>query len=100
MAFLTRSQVKVVVIDSLRTIADLPADVEAATFAMANAQQKKVFLANLKSKLNALPYQLDSGGTSNDAYYDVDLMPTSTDNWPTVKDCIDWVTANQKVIYN
>jgi hypothetical protein len=95
MANLTRDQVKTIVTTSLNAIADLPADVEAATFAMLNDQQKKVFLATLKSNLNASPYYQDDGSATDTSYYDVDLTQSSFANWPTVKDCIDWVTENQ-----
>jgi len=95
MAYLTRDQVKTIVTDSLSAIADLPADVESATFDMLNDDHKKVFLANLKSNLNASPYYNDDGSTSDTSYYDVDLTMSSFANWPTVKDCIDWVEDNQ-----
>jgi len=97
MAYLTRDQVKTIVTDSLRAIADLPADVEAATFDMLNDEQKKVFLATLKKNLNASPYYQDDGTTANTSYYDVDLTMSSFANWPTVKDCIDWVTEHQTI---
>jgi hypothetical protein len=97
MAYLTRDQVKKIVTDSLSAIADLTEDVEAATFDMLNDEQKKVFLVSLKSNLNASPYYEDDGSTSNTSYYDVDLTSSSFANWPTVKDCIDWVTDNQTI---
>ena len=99
MAYLTREQVKQVVIDSLKTVADLPNDMESANFSNMNDFQKHAFLSSLKSKLNALPYNMNDGTTNHLAYYDVDLMPDSTDSWPSVKDCIDFVTDNQKVVY-
>jgi len=97
MANLTRDQVKTIVTSSLSAIADLPADVEASTFTMLNDEEKRVFLANLKDNLNASPYYRDDGTTSNTSYYDVDLTQSTFSNWPTVKDCIDWVTANQTI---
>jgi hypothetical protein len=100
MAFLNRDQVKNVVLASLRVVADLPpGDVEQASFAGFNDFQEHIFLSALKSKLNALPYYKNNGQETYAAYYDVDLMPDSIDNWPTVKDCIDWVVENQKVVY-
>ena len=99
MALLNRDQVKAVVVTSLEAVADLPADVEAATFNYMTDMQKNVFLTQLKSNLNASPYIQDDGTTSDTAYYDVDLMPDSIYQWPTVKDCIDWVTANQMIVY-
>jgi hypothetical protein len=100
MAFLTRDQVKQVVIDALRTVADLPANVEAADFKSMNDLQKHMFLSALKSKLNAQPYNMNNGTTNHLAYYDVDLMPDSIDDWATVKDCIDFINDNQKVVFN
>jgi len=99
MAFLTRDQAKQVVIDALRTIADLPSNVEMADFNSMNDLQKHMFLSALKSKLNALPYNMNNGTTNHLAYYDVDLMPDSTDGWPKVKDCIDFINDNQKVVF-
>jgi hypothetical protein len=58
-----------------------------------------MFLSALKSKLNALPYNMNNGTTNHLAYYDVDLMPDSIDSWPKVKDCIDFITDNQKVVF-
>ena len=100
MASLTRDQVKQVVIDSLSAIASLPVDVEAANFNAMNVLQKHMFLSALKSKLNALPYTMNDGSTNYLAYYDVDLMPDSIDDWPRVKDCINFINDNQKVVYN
>jgi len=99
MAFLTRDQVKQVVIDALRTISNLPSNVEMADFGSMNELQKQMFLSALKSKLNALPYNMNDGTTNHLAYYDIDLMPDSIDNWPTVKDCIDFINDNQKVVF-
>ena len=99
MAFLKRAQVKAVVLSSLQSVADLPADPEQSNFDAFSDFQKHVFLSNLKGKLNALPYYLNNGGTSYLAYYDVDLKPDSTDDWPLVKDCINWIKTNQKVVY-
>lgn len=99
MAFLNRAQVKSVVIESLKVVADLPANVEDSTFAGFDQFQQHSFLSALKSKLNALPYYLNNGQTTHTAYYDIDLKPDSTDDWPSVGDCIDWVTGNQYVVY-
>jgi hypothetical protein len=99
MALLSREQVKAVVTASLKVIADLPDDVESSTFANFNDQQKQIFLKTLKNKLNGLPYIKDDGTTTDAAYYDVDLTPGSIASWATVKDCIDWIVANQKVVY-
>lgn len=101
MAYLTRDQVKDVIIRSIITIADLPENVEEASFAGMTAFNKHLFLSTLKSKLNALPYFMNDGTTNHLAYYDVDLAPDSIDDWPTVKDCIDWFAEpnNQKIIY-
>ena len=99
MALLTRDQIKAVVIKSLQTVADIPDDVESATFANMNAMEQHMFLSSLKANLNALPYYMDDGTTSNLAYYDIDLTPDSIGQWPTVKDCIDWIVANQNVVY-
>lgn len=99
MGYLKRGQVKQVVVAALKTIADLPSDVESADFSSMNDMQKHFFLSALKSKLNALPYYMNNGTTNHLAYYDVDLTPDSTDQWPTIKDCIDWIVDNQKVIY-
>lgn len=99
MAFLTRAQIKTVVIGSLERIADRPDEVEEATFDGFDAFQTHVFLTTLKGRLNALPYTMNNGSKNHLAYYDVDLTPDSTDDWPTVKDCIDWIDENQKIIY-
>ncbi len=99
MAFLKRAQIKTVVVQSLKTIADLPADPEQSTFAAFDAFQKHAFLVTLKGKLNALPYNFNDGTTGFLAYYDVDLMPDSTDDWPTVADCINFILGKQKVVY-
>ena len=98
MALLNRDQVKAVVTDSLKVIADLPADVESSTFTNFDDEQKQIFLKALKDKLNALKYIKDDGTTTDAAYYDVDLTPDSIDLWHTVKDCIDWVVENQNVV--
>lgn len=99
MGYLKRSQAKQVVVAALKTIADLPPDVESSDFSNMNDMQKHFFLSALKSKLNGLPYYMNNGTTNHLAYYDVDLLPDSTDDWPTIKDCIDWIVENQKVIY-
>jgi hypothetical protein len=95
MADINRDQVKAIVLKSLSSIADLPADPEAATFGMLNDTQKKTFLNTLKKNLNDSPYYEDNGSTSNTMYYDVDLTMSSFAQWPTVKDCIDWIVENQ-----
>lgn len=103
MALLTSTQVTAVVAASLKTIADIPSDPEAlreATFTGMNEQQDQLFLSALKQKLNALPYYKSDGTTSNLAYYDINLLPGCLSSWPTVGDCIDWVTDNQQIIYN
>jgi|SRR6218665_2252131 len=99
MALLKRNQIKQIVLQSLRTIADLPANPEQSNFNALNAFQKHVFLSNLKGKINALPYYMNDGTTTHLAYYDIHLKPDSTDDWPTVKDCIDWIKNNQRVVY-
>ena len=99
MAYLDRNQIKEVVKDSLSVVADLPDDVESSTFENFNSNQKHAFLTALKSKLNALPYNMNDGTSNHSAYYDVDLTPDSTDDWPTVRVCIDWIANNQRVVY-
>lgn len=100
MASLTRNQIKDVVIKSLKTIADIPDNVEAAALANMVAMHQEVFLSALKTNLNALPYIMDDGTTSNAAYYDADLTSDTIKLWTTVGDCIDWITKNQSVVYN
>ncbi|HEY2721623.1 MAG TPA: hypothetical protein VGI82_07855, partial [Chitinophagaceae bacterium] len=87
MAFLKRDQVKQAVIDALKTVANVPANVETADFKNMTDLQKHMFLSALITKLNALPYNMNDGSTNHLAYYDVDLTPDSIDDWPTVKDC-------------
>jgi hypothetical protein len=102
MALLTNDQVSSVIAASLGTIADVPTgtdNLRAATFTGMNDQQKSFFLSALKQKLNALPYYRSNGTTSTLAYYDVNLLPGCIDSWPTVGNCIDWVTDNQQIIY-
>src|SRR5258708_2747580 len=99
MAFLTKDQVKPVVVDSLKVVADVPDNVEASTFANFTSDDSHIFLTVLKSKLNALPYIMDNGTTTHTAYYDVDLTPDSINSWPTVLDCINWIVDNQNVVY-
>lgn len=96
MADLNRDQVKAIVIASLKSIADLPDDVEAATFAMLNDEEKHVFLANLKTNVNEAPYYDDNGDVDNSHYYDVDLTMSSFNAWANVAACINWVQANQE----
>jgi len=99
MALLQRNQIRQTVLESLESVADLPANPEASDFSAFNDFQKHVFLSNLKGKINALPYYMNSGAESYLAYYDLSLTPDSTDDWPTVKDCIDWIVENQRVVY-
>ena len=99
MALLKRAQVKTVVLQSLKSVADLPDNPESSNFSALNSFQKHVFLTTLKGKLNALPYYLNDGTTTYVAYYDIYLVPDSTDDWPAVKDCIDWIVENQEVVY-
>lgn len=99
MALLNRNQIQEVVYKSLTAIADLPDDPEKATFTAFTNDQKHIFLSTLKRQINALPYYMNDGSTSYRAYYNVDLTPDSTDEWPTVGDCIDWIQENQKVVY-
>jgi hypothetical protein len=97
MALLTRTQVKAIVVASLKTVANLPDDVEAATLGNMVAAQQEVFLSALKTNLNNSPYYLDDGSTSDAPNYDIDIMPDTFGKWATVGDCIDWVTQNQSV---
>ncbi|CAN5402063.1 hypothetical protein BH09BAC6_BH09BAC6_30080 [soil metagenome] len=99
MATLTRDQVKNVVTESLEKIADLPDDIETAPLTNMVPFQQQVFLSALKSILNALPFFMDDGTTSDAAFYDVDLTPDSINLWATGGDCINWITANQKVVF-
>ena len=100
MARIDRDTVKQIVVDTLKAIADLPqGNVETASLAMLNDDQKQIFLSSLKSNVNAYPYHL-SDGTINPAlaYYDVDLTIDTFTVWKTVGDCIDWVTANHSIV--
>jgi len=99
MADLTTAQITTVVADSLSTIADLPANNLPATPLIGlNDQQKTMFLSALKEKINALPYYMDDGTTSDQAYYDVALTINIVEEWPTVGDCIEWIFLNQIVV--
>lgn len=95
MSNLTREQVKVIVIEALSKVADLPEDVEAATFDQMVPMHRRTFLENLKRLLNAAPFE-ESPGT---AFYDVDLEMETIDLWKTVGVCIDWVFANQMIVF-
>lgn len=99
MALLRRNQVKKIVLESLKTIADLPKNPEESNFIALNNLQKHAFLSALKGKLNASPYYMNDGSTTFVAYYDVHLKPDSTDEWATVKECINWIIQNQRVVY-
>ncbi|WP_336690415.1 MULTISPECIES: hypothetical protein [unclassified Chryseobacterium] len=99
MALLNREKIKTVVLESLETIAALPENPEEANFSAWNNFHKHVFLSTLKGKINALPYFMNDGTTTHMAYYDIALNPDSTDNWATVKDCINWIKKNQRVVY-
>jgi hypothetical protein len=99
MAFLNREQALDVVVEALEVIADIPEDVEELTFTSLNDRQDHIFLSALKSKLNALPYNMNNGTTTFLAYYDVDLHPDSIDEWETVGACADWIVDNQRVVY-
>jgi hypothetical protein len=99
MALLKKNQIKQIVLQSLKTIADLPTNPEESNFDALNVFQKHVFLSTLKGKINALPYYMNDGTTSHLAYYDINLKPDSTDDWPKVSDCIDWIKNNQRVVY-
>jgi len=93
MPLLTSDQVKSIVLQALQTVADLPADPENADFSQMRPEHQKVFLTSLKDLLNAYPYP--GGG----AYYDVVLNMDVFGQWKIVQDCIDYVTANQMVVY-
>ena len=99
MALLDRDQIKTVVFHSLETIADLPQNPEASNFSSLDNFHKHVFLSTLKGKINSLPYFMNDGTTTYMAYYDIAINPDSTDDWGTVKACIDWIEENQRVIY-
>jgi len=99
MALLSRNQIQKVVFKSLTAIADLPNDPEKADFTAFTNDQKHIFLSTLKGQINSLPYYMNDGSTSYLAYYNINLAPDSTDDWPTVGDCIDWIKENQKVVY-
>ena len=99
MALLNPSQIKAIVFESLKTVADLSSQPEDATFASMSNFQKHVFLSALKRKLNASPYYMNDGSTTFLAYYDVILRPDTVDEWPTVKDCIEWINLKQIVVY-
>ncbi len=96
MALLDRDQVKGIVIDNLKVIADIPeGNIDNTSLAMLNDDQKKIFLSTLKKKINAFPYQLRNGSTSTSVYYDISLNGDTINSWNTVGDCINWITANQ-----
>lgn len=99
MAVLTRDQVKNIVVKSLESVADLPANVEAATFAQFVDMDKHTFLSTLTTNLNEEPYHTNDGGTSDQAYYDADLTDDSIGQWATVGGCIDWIRDHQKTVY-
>lgn len=99
MADLRRPQIKTVVLASLEVVADLPTDPEKSNFKMFTNFHKHVFLTTLKGKLNALPYYMNDGSENYFAYYDIRVKPDSTDDWETVKDCIDWIVKYQETIY-
>jgi hypothetical protein len=99
MALLNRNQIKAIVLESLETIADLPQNPEESNFESLTNLQKHIFLSALKRKLNASPYYMNDGSTTFVAYYDIHLKPDSTDDWSTVKDCINWIKKYQRVVY-
>ena len=99
MAYLDRDQVKQIVTDTLKVIADVPdANIDNTSLAMLNDQQKQVFLSTLKNKINAYPYQLNDGTASDIAYYDAPVTMDTLSGWSTVGNCIDWITANQIIV--
>ena len=96
MALLDRDQVKTVVVKSLATIADVPAgNLDNTSLDMLNDEEKQVFASALKTNLNAVPYQMRDGTTTDTVYYDVQLTMGIVNAWKTVGNCIDWITANQ-----
>ncbi len=100
MARLSRADVKRVVIASLKAVASPPPNVEAASFVGLTDSQEHIYLTTLRSKLNALPYQMNDGSSNYLAYYDINLTPDSIDDWQTIGDSIDWITESQIIIYN
>jgi len=95
MKLLNRDQVKALVIESLKQVAGVPADVEDATFDQMVEFQRKVFIEALKKHINEEPV-IDGDGN---AFYDIDLNLNSFDNWATVGDCIDSITENLRITF-
>ena len=94
MADLARADVKRIVVDALRRVADFNGDIEGYNFKRFGVFQKEVFLAALKAGV------LGFARNSN-SHYDIDLTQDSIDEWPTLGDCIDDVlehayTRNRK----
>jgi hypothetical protein len=82
MADLQRSDVKAIVRDALRRVADFTGDIEAYTFDRFFQFHKEVFLAALKAGILGFV----RGPRSS---YDLDLTPDSIDDWATIGACID-----------
>ena len=102
MAYLTQPQVTAIVTESLSEVADLPAgtaNILNSPLTGMNDEQQHIFLSALKTNLNALPYEIGDGTTSDQAYYDIDLTPATFNQWQTVGDCVDWIVNNQDVVF-
>lgn len=98
MAYLNREQVKDIMTEALKSVADFSGDIENYSFSNFQDTQKQVFLTNLKSTINNSPYYNRDGSTSDHKYYDVPLSLSLLNSWQNMSDCIDYVLNNQTSI--
>jgi hypothetical protein len=88
---MTRELATEIVKKALKEVANFPdnADIEQFTFQHFTDYHKAVFLTALKLEVNRI--------RGDDKYYDIILNPDSISQWPTMKECIDYVYAHSAI---
>ena len=94
MEAINRATAKEIVTEALLKVGSIGGDIEGYTFAHFHDFHKSVFLRSLKIQINILECHNDLGDLADYEYFDLDLHDGITDNWPTMRECIDYITEN------
>ncbi len=97
MAFLEKVQIKDMVKEALKEVADFSGEIDSFEFRHFHEYHKKVFLTKLKELINKSPYYDRNGNIEYERYYDVPLSISVITSWNLISDCINYIFENQLV---
>tara|TARA_R110001632_G_scaffold66891_3_gene157320 strand:- start:8406 stop:8711 length:306 start_codon:yes stop_codon:yes gene_type:complete len=94
MSTLNREQIKSIVTEALRSVADFNGDIENFTFEHFQEYSKQVFTNKLVELINAAPFYNYLGVLDSTQCYRVVLSNSIVNSWVTLEDCINYIEEN------